>query len=84
MFERSYPNAPLNLDYGTFFLQCMYGIQEKNPVGIKWNRLLDAVVTIRKYNDSTINHAIYIKFFTDDTVFYPTVSTDNVLNTTNN
>ena len=39
---------------------------------------------IIKYKKSTIYHAIYIKFFTDGTVSYLTVSTDYVLNTTNN
>ena len=28
-FERSYPDVPLNLDDGTFGLQCMNGIQIK-------------------------------------------------------
>ena len=38
---------------------------------------------IIKYNKSTIDHAIYIKVFTNGTVPYLTVSTDNILNTTN-
>ena len=37
-----------------------------------------------KYNKRTIDHAIYIKLFTDGTVPYLTVSTDDFLNTTNN
>ena len=40
--------------------------------------------TIIKYNKRTIDHAIYIKVFSDVTVSYLTLSTDNVLNTTNN
>ena len=48
-FERSYPNVPLNRDYGPFFLQCMNGIKGGKSAGHKWNRLLDAVVTILKY-----------------------------------
>ena len=28
-FETSYPNVPLNLDYGPFLSQCMNGIQGK-------------------------------------------------------
>ena len=50
----------------------------------QWNILLDAVVTIIKYKKITVDHAIYIKVFTDRTVSYPTVSTDYVLKTTNN
>ena len=62
----------------------MNGIQGTNPGGRQWNRILDAVVTIIKYKKSTIDHAIYIKFFTDGIVSYLTISTDNDLNTTNN
>ena len=36
------------------------------------------------HKKSTIGHAIYIKVFDDGTVSYLTVSTDDVLNTTNN
>ena len=42
------------------------------------------MVTTIKYKNSTIDHAIYIKVFIDGTVSYITVSTDDVLNTTNN
>ena len=83
-FEISYPNVTLNRDDGTFFLQCMNGIQVTNPARRQWNRLLDEAVTILKYKRSTIDHAIYINFFDDITVSYLTVSTDDVLNTTNN
>ena len=83
-FVISYPNVPLNRDDGPFCLQCMNGVQWTKPAGIYWNRLLDALVTILKYNKSTIYHAIYIKVFTYGTVSYLTVSTDDVLNTTNN
>ena len=62
----------------------MNGIQGTNPSVRQWNRLLDIVVTIIKYKKITIDHAIYIKVFTDGTVYYLTVSTDDVLNTTNN
>ena len=34
----------------------------EKPDAQKWNRLLDAVVTIIKYNKITIDHVIYIKF----------------------
>ena len=62
----------------------MNGIQITNPAGRQWNRLLDTVVTMFKYKKSTIDHAICIKVFTDGTVSYITVSTDDVINTTNN
>ena len=62
----------------------MNEIQVTKPAGIKWNRLLDLVVTIIEYKNGTIDHAIYIKFSGDGTVSYLTVSTDDVLNTTNN
>ena len=42
------------------------------------------MVTILKYKKITIDHAIYIKVFSDGTIYYLTVSTDDVLNTTNN
>ena len=64
--------------------QCMNVIQVTNPDGRQWNILLDAVVTILKYKKITIDHAIYIKVFSGGTVSYLTVSTDDVLNTTNN
>ena len=59
-------------------------IQGTNPNGRQWNILLDLVVTILKYKKSIIDNAIYIKFFADGTLSYLTVSTDDVLNTTNN
>ena len=62
----------------------MNGTQGTNPDGRQLNRLLDAVVTIIKYKKSTIDNTIYIKVFTDGTVSYITVSTDNDLNATNN
>ena len=54
------------------------------PAGIQWNYLLGEMVTILKYNNITIDHAIYIKVFSDWTLSSLTVSTDDVLNTTNN
>ena len=62
----------------------MNGIQETKPDGRQRNRLLDSVVTVIKYEKITIIHAIYINFFTDGTVSYLTVSTDDFINTTNN
>ena len=67
-----------------FCLQCMNGIQGTKTAGRQWNRLLDTVVTVIKYKKITIDHAIYIKVFTDVTVSYCTVSTDDVFNSTNN
>ena len=83
-FEISYPNVPLNRYDGPFFFQCMNVIQGKNSAGRQWNILLDAVVTIIKYKKSPIDHAIYIKFSTDGTVSCLTVSTDDILNNSNN
>ena len=83
-FERSYPDVPLNRYDGPFFLHFMNTIQGTKPAGRPWNRLLEAVVTVIKYNKSTIYHDIYIKVFNDGTISYITVSTDDVLNTTNN
>ena len=62
----------------------MNGIQGNKLAGQKWNRLVDAVVTILKYKKNTIYHAIYVKLFSDGTVSYLIVSTDDVINTTNN
>ena len=42
------------------------------------------MITIIKYKKSTIDHNIYFKVFTDVIVSYLTVSTDGVINTTNN
>ena len=66
------------------FLQFINEIQGTKPSGRKFNRILDSLVTIIKYKKSTIDHDIYIKVFTDLTVSYPTVSTNDVPNTTNN
>ena len=65
-------------------VQHMNGTQEKTLSGKKWNRLLDEVVTIIKYKKSTTDHSIYTKVLSDVTVSYITVSTDDVINTTNN
>ena len=83
-FEKYYSNAPLNRHEGPFFLQCMNGIQGIRPAGRQCNRLLGAVVTRMKYRKIKIDHAIYIKVFSDGKVSYLTVYTDDVLNTTNN
>ena len=83
-FEISYPNVPLSQYYRPFFLQFMNGIKGTKPDGQQWNIILYTVVTTFKYKKSTIYHAIYIKVFTYGTVSYLTVSTDDVLYTTNN
>ena len=62
----------------------MNGIQVSKQDGRQWNRILDAVVTIIKYKKITIDHAIYIKVFSDVTVSCTTVSINDVLKTTNN
>ena len=62
----------------------MNEMQGTKPSGWKCNRILDAVVIVLKYNKIAIHHAIYIKLFSDGTVSYLTVSTDDVLDSTNN
>ena len=62
----------------------MNGIQGTKPHRRQWNRILDAVVTIIRYKKITIDHAIYIKVFTNRTVSYLAFYTDDVLNTNNN
>ena len=59
-------------------------IHVTKPAERKCYRVLDAAVTIIKYRKSTINHAIYIKVFNYGTVSYIIVSTDDVIDTTNN
>ena len=54
----------------------MNGIQGTKPDGRQWNRLLDAVVMIIKYNKIKIDNYIYIKVFSDRTVSYITVYTN--------
>ena len=83
-FERSYLNVILNRYECPFFLRLMNGIQGGKQVGRQWNRLLDSVVTITTYKKIIIDHVTYIKVFYDGTVSYLAVSTDDVLNTTNN
>ena len=58
--------------------------QGTKPDVRQWNRFLDEVVTILKYKKSKIDHDIYIKLFSDETVAHLTIYTDNVLNTNNN
>ena len=62
----------------------MNGIQGTKQAVKQWNRLLDAIVTIIKYKNITIYHSSYIKVFSNETVSYLTIYTDDVLNTTNN
>ena len=58
--------------------------QGTKPTGRHCNRILNAVVKIFKYKKSTIGYAVYIKVLSDVTVSYITVSTNDVLNNTNN
>ena len=54
------------------------------PSGQQQNSLRDEVVKSIKYKKSTIDNAIYTKVFSDGTVSYRAVYTDDVLNNTNN
>ena len=83
-FEITYPNVLFNQCYGPFFHQLIHLIQGTKPAGRQWNRLLDAVVTIIKYLKSVIYHDIYIKVFSDVTVSFIMLFTDDVLNANNN
>ena len=47
-FEKYYPYVPLIQDDCPFFIQRTNRIQEKNPGGRQWNRILDAGVTMLK------------------------------------
>ena len=53
----------------------MNRIQGTKIAGQQCNRLLDSVVTIIKYNKTTIDHDIYIIVLSDGTVYYLTFST---------
>ena len=66
------------------FIQWMNGIQGTKSSGRQWDRILDTLVKNIEYKKITIDNYLYIKVFTDGTVSYLTVSTDDVLNTTNN
>ena len=82
--KKNYPYVPLNKDDGKISLQGMNGIKVKNPKGLQYNGLLDAMVTVTKYEKIIIDNAIYIKLFSYITVYYLKVSTDDILNNTNN
>ena len=62
----------------------MNEVQGTKPAIQQWNIPFDAVVTILKYKKITVDHDIYIKVFSDITVSYITVYTDDVLNRNNN
>ena len=62
----------------------MNGIQGTKTSGRKWNQLLDTVVTIIIYEKERNYHDIYIKILSYGTVSYSIISTDDVLDTTNN
>ena len=83
-FEKYYPSVTLDRYGGPFCLQLFNEIQITKLYGLQCNRLIDAVVTILKYQNMLIYHTIYIKVLSDVTVSYLIVSTDDVINTTNN
>ena len=59
-------------------------IQVTKPDGWKIKQILDILVTVLRYNEIIIYHAIYnINLFYYGTVSHLTVSTDYVLNTNN-
>ena len=62
----------------------MNGIEGGKLSGRKLIYILDPVVTINKYNKTTIYHTIYIKILYKRNMYYITVSTDDELYATNN
>ena len=83
-FEKYHPNIRLNKYDGTFCIQCMNGIQETKPAVQQFHSLFGVLVTILKYRKRKIDHTIYIKVFYLGTFPYLIVSTDDIINTTNN
>ena len=59
-------------------------VQGEKTDGRQLDILLDAVVTIIKYKKIANFHIIYIKVFSDVTVYYLIVSTDDVIKTNKN
>ena len=59
-------------------------IQGIKPAGRQYNQPLVTVLTIIKHNKSTIQNAIFFKVIYEVRVSHLMVSTDDVLNTTNN
>ena len=60
------------------------GLLKSGLARIIGNKLISTVVTILKYKKIKIDHDIYIKVFSDGTVSYHKVSTDDVFNIYNN
>ena len=74
----------LSIDMMFHFVFNVWITFKEKPYGIQCNRLLDAVVAILKYKKITMDHAIYSKVFNYGKMSCITVSTYDVLNTTNN
>ena len=62
----------------------MNDIQGNKPSCRQWNILVYSAVNIVDYKRNIIYHYISMKLFSNGTVSYLTVSTYDVLNTTNN
>ena len=62
----------------------MNGIQVTKPLVWHWKRPLDTVVKNIEYKKITIDHAMYVKIFSNGMVSYLTMSRGVVLNTRNN
>ena len=75
----------LSIDTEVQFLSSIYEWNtETNLSRRKWNILIEALVKNIKYKKIIIDHDIQINVFSNVTVSYITVPTDDVLNTTNN
>ena len=62
----------------------MNTIEVTKPRVRQCNRLLDATIKIIDNRKIKINHSIYVKIFSNDNLSDLTLSTDNVINISNN
>ena len=62
----------------------MNTIEVTKPRGLQCNRLLDDTIKIIDNKKIKINHSIYVKIFSNDNLSDLTLSTDNVINISNN
>ena len=69
------PQCSLNKNCGPFSLQC---------VNKQRKQILYTAVTILKYMKIIIDHVIHSNLFSDGTMSFPTVSTNDFLNTNHN
>ena len=73
----------ISIEIAVHFLQFMNGAQEKKTAVQNFNCLLDAVLKVLKYRNIKIDHAIYIRVFSNETVSYFIVFTNDVIKNPN-